>query len=181
MMSRRVALWLGISVASALLAILAWDFLKLDRKPPELADTQARATTIVIEKSPRRITLERDGAVLKSYDVSLGSSPIGHKRQEGDRKTPEGTYFIDFKHPRSRFHLSLRTSYPNAADREQASRRGVSAGSDIMIHGLPNGLGWLGALHLYRDWTDGCIAVTNAQIEEIWTMVDVGTRVEIRP
>jgi len=181
MNARRVAAWLGVGMAGALAAVLAWDFLKVTRKPPTLAEPAARATAIVIEKSQRRIALERDGVVLKSYEMSLGSSPLGHKRQEGDGKTPEGIYVIDFKHPRSRYHLALRTSYPNAADRDQASRRSVSAGSDIMIHGLPNGLGFLGALHLYRDWTDGCIAVTNTQIEEIWSMVDVGTRVEIKP
>lgn len=181
MVSRRAAVWLGVCVAGALAAVPAWDFLEVTRKPPALAEPSARATAIVIAKSQRLISLERDGVVLKSYEMSLGSSPLGHKQQEGDGKTPEGTYGIDFKHPRSRYHLSLRISYPNAADRDQASRRGVSAGSDIMIHGLPNGLGWLGALHLTRDWTDGCIAVTNAQIEEIWSMVDVGTRVEIKP
>jgi murein L,D-transpeptidase YafK len=180
-MIARSAAWLGVVVAGALISVVAWDFLKVTRKPPALTEPAARATAIVIDKSERQILLQRDGVVLKSYAMSLGSSPLGHKRQEGDGKTPEGTYVIDFKHPRSRFHLALRTSYPNAADRDQASRRGVSAGSDIMIHGLPNGLGFLGALHLYRDWTDGCIAVTNAQMEEIWAMVDVGTRVEIRP
>src|SRR4030095_2833629 len=154
MISRRAAAWLGMSVAGALIAALAWDFLKVGRTPPALAEPQARATAIVIEKSQRRIALERDGVVLKSYDMSLGSSPLGHKRQEGDGKTLQGTYVIDFKHPRSRFHLALRTSYPNAVDRAQASRRGVSAGSDIMIHGLPNGLGLLRAPHLYRGWAD---------------------------
>jgi murein L,D-transpeptidase YafK len=181
MNGRRAAAWLGFGLAGALAAVLAWDFLKVTRKPPTLAEPAARATAIVIEKSQRRIALERDGVVLKSYEMSLGGSPLGHKQREGDGKTPEGTYGIDFKHPRSRYHLSLRISYPNTVDRDQASGRGVSAGSDIMIHGLPNGLGFLGALHLYRDWTDGCIAVTNAQIEEIWSMVDVGTRVEIKP
>lgn len=180
-MSTRRAASLGMLLAGAMVAVLAWDFLKVTRRPPALAESQARATAIVVEKSLRRISLERNGVVVKSYDMSLGRSPLGHKRQEGDGKTPEGTYVIDFKHPRSRYHLSLRISYPSVADRDRASRLGVAAGSDIMIHGLPNGLGWLGAFHLYRDWTDGCIAVTNAQIEEIWAMVDVGARVEIRP
>ena len=180
-MPRRAVVWLGACVAAAAIAVVAWDFLKPGRVVPALAAPHERATTVVIEKSQRRISLERNGAILKSYEMSLGSSPIGHKQQEGDGRTPEGAYAIDFKHPRSRFHLALRISYPNGNDSAQASRRGMSAGSDIMIHGLRNGLGWLGALHLYRDWTDGCIAVTNTQIEEIWAMVDVGTRVEIRP
>jgi murein L,D-transpeptidase YafK len=181
MQSLRAAIWLGVCVAVAAIAVMAWDFFKPGRTTPALAALQERATTVVVEKAQRRISLERDGVVLKSYEMSLGSSPIGHKQQEGDGRTPEGTYAIDFKHPHSRFHLALRISYPNATDGAQASRRGVPAGSDIMIHGVRNGLGWLGALHLYRDWTDGCIAVTNTQIEEIWAMVDVGTRVEIRP
>jgi murein L,D-transpeptidase YafK len=105
----------------------------------------------------------------------------GYKQREGDGRTPEGRYAIDFKNPRSRFHLALRISYPDASDRDSARRRGVPPGGDIMIHGLPNGLGWLGKYHLWRDWTDGCIAVTNGQIEEIWASVDVGTPVEIRP
>ena len=99
----------------------------------------------------------------------------------GDGRTPEGAYAIDFKNARSRFHLALRISYPNAADRASAQRRGVPPGGDIMIHGLPNGLGWLAGLHLWRDWTDGCVAVTDAQIGEIWPLVDVGTTVEIKP
>ena len=181
MTARRVLISLGALVAGAVVAAAAWDSLKLDRRPPALAGSPARATTIVVDKTRRQLMLERDGAVLKTYAVSLGSSPAGHKQQEGDGRTPEGIYAIDFRHPRSRYHLALRVSYPNAADKAQAARRGVSAGGDIMIHGLPNGLGWLGGWHLLRDWTDGCIAVTNAQIEEIWTMVDVGTRIEIRP
>jgi len=88
---------------------------------------------------------------------------------------------IDFKNPKSRFHLALRISYPNMEDRKRAERNGTSPGGDIMVHGLPNGLGWLGVWHLRWDWTDGCIAVTDAQIEEIWALVDVGTRIDIRP
>jgi murein L,D-transpeptidase YafK len=179
--SRRVLISLGALIVGVVTMISAWDFLKFRRTAPPLAEPAARATAIVVDKTRRQITLERNGAVLKSYAMSLGSSPVGHKQQEGDGRTPEGVYAIDFKHPRSRFHLALRVSYPNAADKAQAAHRGVAAGSDIMIHGLPNGLGWLGATHLARDWTDGCIAVTNAQMEEIWTMVDVGTRIEIKP
>jgi murein L,D-transpeptidase YafK len=118
---------------------------------------------------------------MNTYPISLGGNPLGHKQQEGDQRTPEGFYAIDFKNARSRFHLALRVSYPNAQDRERAATKGVPPGGDIMIHGLPNGLGWLGAIHRSRDWTDGCAAVTNQQIEEIWSLVDIGTRVEIRP
>jgi murein L,D-transpeptidase YafK len=176
----RHLLWVGVLAATIAVAVVGWDFLKLDREPPTtMPDT--RATMVIVDKAVRRLTLLRDGTTLKTYDVSLGPSPTGHKQREGDGRTPEGVYKIDFKHPRSRFHLSLRVSYPNTEDRENAHRRGVPPGGDIMIHGLPNGLGWLGRFHLTRDWTDGCIAVTNREIEEIWALVDVGTDIQIRP
>ncbi len=178
---RKAIVTIGCLGVAALLALVAWDFLKLNRTPPVLAPETERADRILIEKAARRATLFREGKPLKTYAMSLGGNPLGHKQQEGDRRTPEGGYTIDFKNPRSRFHLALRVSYPDARDRESAVRRGVLPGGDIMIHGLPNGLGWLGGLHLLQNWTDGCAAVTNRQIEEIWALVDVGTRVEIRP
>jgi len=175
----------GLAVAvvvSAIAAVVGWDLLKPGgRTIPPLAPSDQRATSILVEKQARRMTLLRNGIALKRYDISLGGDPIGHKRQEGDSRTPEGRYLIDFKNDRSRFHLSMRVSYPNAADRESARKRGVPPGSDIMIHGLPNGLGWLGRWQLARDWTDGCIAVTNSEVEEIWSVVDVGTPIEIKP
>ena len=176
-----ILLWTFALAATAVLSVAAWDALKLDRKAPPQAPADARATTIVVEKQARRLTLWRRDRVLAAYQASLGGTPIGHKEREGDGRTPEGLYAIDFKHPRSHFHLALRISYPSRADRESARRRAVAPGGDIMIHGLPNGLGWLSGFHLARDWTDGCIAVTNAQIEEIWALVEVGTPVEIKP
>ena len=177
----KVVLCIGAVAAAGVLGLMAWDALKLDRTVPRMKPADALATTIVVEKEARRLTLLRDGSALKTYDVSLGSAPTGHKLQEGDGRTPEGRYEVDVKNSRSRFHLSLRVSYPNAGDRDSARRRGVAPGGDIMIHGLPRGLGWTGKLHLLRDWTDGCIAITNGEIEEVWAMVDVGTAVEIRP
>ena len=178
---RRALILAGTLAACGLIAVAVWDFAKFDRHAPPLAAPDAQATSLVVEKQSRRMTLFRGSTALKTYNVSLGRDPVGPKRQEGDGRTPEGPYKIDFKNQRSRFHLALRISYPEAGDRVQASRDGVSPGSDIMIHGLPNGLGWLRRLHLRHDWTDGCIAVTNAEIEEIWAMVVVGTAVEIRP
>jgi murein L,D-transpeptidase YafK len=178
---RRVLLVTGAVAILAAVTIAGWDFLQLGRHIPSLAPPAERATLVVVDKVARRLTILRSGKPLKTYEMALGGNPTGHKQQEGDSRTPEGRYAIDFKNPHSRFHLSLRISYPNAADRERARKRGVPPGSDIMIHGLPNGLGWLGSLYLFRDWTDGCIAVTNRQVEEIWSMVDVGTPVEIRP
>jgi len=119
--------------------------------------------------------------LVKEYKVALGGDPIGPKHQQGDRKTPEGSYTISGRNPQSQFHLSLRISYPSAQDREWARQHNVNPGGDIMIHGLPPAFAYLGALHRQHDWTDGCIAVTNKEIEEIWTLVPVGTKIEIKP
>jgi murein L,D-transpeptidase YafK len=140
-----------------------------------------QADKIVILKSARSMTLFSGGKVLKTYKVALGSVPLGPKQVEGDHKTPEGNYVIDAKNPHSQFHLSLHISYPSAADKERARTMGRTSGGAIMIHGLSKSFAYLGPLHRQTDWTDGCIAVTNAEIEEIWKLVPVGTRVEIRP
>ena len=139
------------------------------------------ANKILIVKSTRTMTLYSGNKVLRTYKVALGTSPVGPKRVEGDHKTPEGIYTIDAKNPQSRFHLSLHISYPDATDHERARKLGARPGGAIMIHGLPADFAYLGALHRKVDWTDGCVAVTNAEIEEIWKLVPVGTRVEIRP
>lgn len=140
-----------------------------------------QADHIVIVKSSRSLTLLRQGKILKTYKVALGSDPIGPKMREGDGKTPEGEYRISSKNQHSQFHLSLRISYPNPSDRERAKKLGVSPGGDIFIHGLPSAWAWLGAAHRKRDWTAGRVAVTNAEIDEIWASVPVGTPVEIKP
>jgi murein L,D-transpeptidase YafK len=180
-MSLRLVALIGGVAATIILAIIAWDALKLDRTIPRPVPAEERVDKILVEKAARRMTLLKHGQPLRAYDVALGSTPLGHKQQEGDGRTPEGHYLLDFKNARSRFHLSVRISYPSAEDREAARRRGVPAGGDIMIHGLPRGLGWLGSLHRMRDWTDGCVAVTNQEMEEIWALVATGTMVEIRP
>jgi murein L,D-transpeptidase YafK len=180
-MMRRAVILVVATAVLLIAAVVGWDFVKLGRRVPQEIAPDERATSILVEKQKRRMTLLRNGTPIKTYAVSLGGDPTGHKLKEGDGRTPEGAYQIDFKNQRSRFHLALRISYPEAADREQARRRGVPPGGDIMIHGLPNGLGWFQRWHLARDWTDGCIAVTNAEIEEIWALVNVGTAIEIRP
>lgn len=144
-------------------------------------DTQLQADRIVILKSERTLTLLRQGKVLKSYKVALGPSPAGPKTRQGDNKTPEGLYTIDSRNAHSQFHLALHISYPNAGDRARAARLKVNPGGDIMIHGLPPDYAYLGALHRKVDWTAGCIAVTDAEIEEIWKMAPIGTVVEIKP
>jgi murein L,D-transpeptidase YafK len=147
-----------------------------------LAAGGVKADRIVIEKAERRLILLKGDKPLKTYPVALGAAPKGHKRFEGDQRTPEGVYSIDFRNARSGFHRALRISYPSEADRVRALEVGGDAGGQIMIHGLKNGQGWLGRKHLGSgDWTDGCIAVTNEEIDEIWSLVDLGTPVEIRP
>lgn len=178
---RRAILGIVALVVVVLLGLVIWDFADARKPAPDMVPPDQRATSILIEKGARQLTLLKDGKPLRTYEMSLGTNPVGHKQQEGDRRTPEGVYAIDFKNRRSRFHLALRISYPNAEDRVRAQSHGVSPGSDIMIHGIRNGLGWLGNLHLSHDWTDGCVAVTNPEIQEIWAMVDVGTPVEIKP
>ncbi|MCG3117086.1 MAG: L,D-transpeptidase family protein [Candidatus Manganitrophus sp. SA1] len=123
--------------------------------------------------------LFREGRLLKVYDVSLGGEPVGHKVQEGDQRTPEGIYQIDFKKSDSAFHLALHISYPGPQDIRNANQKGVSPGGAIMIHGIRNGFGWLGRLHLLFDWTASCVAVTSPEIEELWRVAPVGTEVEI--
>ena len=141
----------------------------------------AQADRIVVEKSARRLTLFRGPTLLKSYRVALGRAPIGPKEQEGDQRTPEGIYRIDFHKSDSDYHLALHISYPDQRDIDRAAAQGVSAGSDIMIHGLPNGRVWIGAFHRRSDWTAGCIAVTDFEIEEIFRAVPDGTPIAIRP
>ena len=139
------------------------------------------ADRVVIEKAARTLALYHRGRLVKTYRVALGSNAKGRKEREGDGRTPEGTYVIDFRKRDSAFHRALHISYPNDEDRQRARRLGVSPGGAIMIHGLPNGRGAIGKAHLLRDWTQGCIAVTNEEIEEIWRAVPNGTRVDIKP
>jgi murein L,D-transpeptidase YafK len=139
------------------------------------------ADRIVVHKARRELLLLRHGEVLKTYRVALGTNPVGPKIREGDRRTPEGLYRIDGRYTKSQYHMALHISYPNPSDRERARRLGVKPGSDILIHGLPNGQGSIGKAHLQSDWTWGCIAVTDEEIEEIWRLVPNGTVIEIRP
>ena len=145
------------------------------------AESATKADQVIVVKSPRTLTLLSHGKVLRTYKVALGGSPVGAKEQQGDHKTPEGHYTLDRRNAKSRFYKSIHVSYSNEQDKQKASQRGVSAGGDIMIHGLPNGFGWMGATHRGLDWTDGCVAVTNEEMDEIWELVPDGTPIEIRP
>jgi murein L,D-transpeptidase YafK len=142
---------------------------------------EAKADRIVVHKKSRMMELMHAGQVLQTYRIALGGDPVGPKTRQGDHRTPEGVYVIDSRNSQSQFHRSLHISYPNAEDKLRSRKLGAHTGGDIFIHGLPNGYGWLGAAHRARDWTDGCIAVTDQEIEEIWRSVDNGTPVEIRP
>lgn len=130
-----------------------------------------------VDKSERVLTLYSGGMPIRTYQgLQLGDAPEGHKRFEGDERTPEGVYTIDYRNPQSAYHLSLHISYPNAADTDFARSRGRSPGGAIFIHGQPN---WLPAGRLPGDWTDGCIALDNAEIAELWRLIPDGTPIEI--
>ena len=134
---------------------------------------------LLVDKSDRTLTLFREGAVVRRYTgLQFGDAPVGHKQFEGDERTPEGRYTIDTRNPDSAFHISLRVSYPNAADRAFAEAQGRDPGGDIFLHGQPNGLPR--HLRMSGNWTDGCIALTNAEMEELWRAVPDGTPIEIR-
>jgi murein L,D-transpeptidase YafK len=149
--------------------------------PPALAPEAEQADRVEVFKGARRLELKRQGRTIRSYRVALGFAPTGHKQREGDGRTPEGSYMIDARNPRSAFHFSLRVSYPDEADKARAAAKGVAPGGDIFIHGQPNGLGKFFVRHPRRDWTVGCVAVTDAEIREIWSLVPTGARIVIHP
>lgn len=151
--------------------------------PPSGKPLPAKATAdkIVVAKAARILTLFSRDKPLKSYRIALGFGPVGHKQEEGDGKTPEGVYSISGRNPKSAYHLSLRVSYPSKKDRDDARKRGVSPGGDIMIHGLPNNTPGFLVVHKSRDWTAGCIAITDEEIEELWRAVSDGAVIEIKP
>lgn len=152
--------------------------------PLESAMSRPRAysaDSMVLDKSERRLVMFYRGREVRAYEVALGKNPVGAKTRRGDGRTPEGLYFIEGRNPESKYYLSLRISYPATKDRRVAARRGASPGGDIMIHGLPPAFSTVGALHRQQDWTEGCVAVTNAEIEEIWRAVPNGAQILIVP
>jgi murein L,D-transpeptidase YafK len=187
-MQRRILIAIAIAGAVLMVSLLhfpGWLPPLFDRQPGDFVPPAPQpdrwtADFVVVEKSTHRLALFRDGQVLRTYRVALGRGGPDPKSREGDARTPEGTYYIDRHNPHSCCHLALHISYPNAGDVAAARARGVSAGSGIEIHGLPPSLRWLGSWHWTRDWTHGCIAVTDSEIEEIWGMVPDGTPIEIR-
>ncbi|WP_413231753.1 L,D-transpeptidase family protein [Marinobacter sp.] len=136
---------------------------------------------VVVRKDERRLYLMAGEQVVRSYRISLGDNPVGHKLYEGDERTPEGDYTLDWRNPHSDFYKSIHISYPNDRDRELASAWGLDPGGSIMIHGLPNEAGDLAFAYRGLDWTDGCIAVSNEEMDEIWQLVADGTPIRITP
>ncbi|MGI9417846.1 MAG: L,D-transpeptidase family protein [Geminicoccaceae bacterium] len=169
----RTALALALSIAASIVALPAGAQLPaVARDPVDL---------VIVYKSDRLLHLKSGGNIVRSYDIALGGEPEGHKLSEGDGRTPEGVYTLDWRNASSQFHRSIHISYPREDDREAARRRGQSPGGLIMIHGLPNGRQAGEVNHPRNDWTNGCLAVTNDEIDEIWSLVEDGTTIIIFP
>jgi murein L,D-transpeptidase YafK len=145
------------------------------------AESAQKADSVLVIKSERRMYLMDKGERFASFPVTFGAEPVGHKQAQGDERTPEGHYTLTYKNPKSKFYKSIRISYPNARDRENARRLDVDPGGDIMIHGLGKGWEWAEALSTFFSWTNGCIAMSNRDMDRVWEAVDSGTPIEIRP
>ena len=161
-------------------AILCTALLPAGAAQAQQARAGERADFLLIDKSDRRLWVYQDWKVIRSYSgLQYGDKPVGHKRFQGDERTPEGRYTISYGNPQSSYYLSLHIDYPNAQDRAYARSRGRSPGGLIFLHGQPNGLPY--EQRIPGDWTDGCIALSNAEIAELWSLVPDGTPIEIRP
>ena len=186
-MEKRISTYFGLInkyfvSAFVVIAVVAGTLYFVDEIYPKLmATTLPAVDKVVVKKLERRLHLIKDDMIVKTYTISLGGEPFGHKEREGDSRTPEGDYRIDWRNPNSQFHLAMHISYPNTADKSQAERGGYSPGGAIMIHGRPNWIGWTDFLFENQDWTDGCIAVNNIEMEEIWNSVPNGTPIAIYP
>lgn len=148
---------------------------------PTVDVTRAQADAVLVEKGRRRLTLLVARREKKSYRIALGGEPEGPKRCRGDNRTPEGRYMLDYRNANSKFYRAIHISYPNAEDLKRAKVLGCQPGGDVMIHGLPREKQWAGWAHSLVDWTQGCIAVSNREMDEIWEAVADGTPIEIRP
>ena len=174
-MKTLLKIFLGLIVLAAIL-------FTIDQYIPTLlAEKLPKADKVLVKKSERKLYLMKNNSIIKSYDIGLGKNQVGAKQREGDSKTPEGKYILDYRNPKSNFHLSLHISYPDKNDIARADSKSYSPGGDIMIHGKPNYLGWLPFVYDNKDWTDGCVAVGNIDIEEIWNAVDDSTKIELLP
>ena len=145
------------------------------------AYSEQMADMVIVEKSESRLYLMRTGEAFASFHVAFGSNPEGHKQQQGDERTPEGKYVLGYKNAGSAFYKSIHISYPNTKDREEARKRGVRPGGDIMIHGQKNGYGQFAIIAQRFNWTNGCIALSDRDMDLVWNAVKPGTPIEIRP
>jgi murein L,D-transpeptidase YafK len=173
-MKKRKIIWL--TIIGALTGLTTYYFY-----PKDKLENDIQIDNIVVYKSKRQMLVYSNKELIKTYKISLGKQPIGAKEFEGDKKTPEGVYLINDKNPNSGYHKNLGISYPDKDDVENAKRLGKPAGGDIKIHGLKNKMGFIGKFHRWFDWTMGCIAVTNDEIDELYRAVKVGTRIAIKP
>lgn len=149
-------------------------------RPPASIDSEL-ADHVIVRKSERKLYLMRSGEVLRSHEISLGRNPVGHKEKEGDFRTPEGRYRLDWRNPYSAFYMAIHVSYPNQEDLSRARSRGIDPGGMIMIHGLPNEPKYAMPEYRRSDWTDGCIAVSNSAMIDIWLSVADDTPITILP
>jgi murein L,D-transpeptidase YafK len=152
-----------------------------DRQGSARATDFPVADKVVVEKGKRKLHLLKGGVAIRSFDIALGIRPVGDKEKEGDFKTPEGNYLLDAKNPDSEYFLAIHVSYPNSVDRAEARSQGVDPGGAIMIHGQPNDPTRSEAYYRTQDWTNGCIAVSNSDMIDIWLMTAENTPIEIRP
>lgn len=175
--------WLLISMGLTITVVVSTSAMAYVKEAPTNNPKTVLNTVIIdkvfVDKSARTLQLLSDSKVIKSYHIALGGNPVGHKQQQGDKRTPTGSYTLDYKNEKSKFYRSIHVSYPNATDKARAKSRGVSPGGDIMIHGQKNGFGHLAAMNQQRDWTDGCIAVANDEMNEIMDAVALGIPIEI--
>lgn len=175
-----ITLFLVVNVPAYGTELLA----KADARMPSATDTPSESLVInkvLVKKAKRRLYLMNGEEVIRSYRISLGDNPEGHKLFEGDERTPEGDYTLDWRNPGSDFYKSIHISYPSAKDRKMAENWGQNPGGSIMIHGLPNGSEDMAFAFKGLDWTNGCIAVNNQEMDEIWQLVNDGTPIQITP
>jgi len=169
----RIIKWLLVLLV---LTVTVYYFYPEKALPPNIT-----INALVVYKSKHQLLAYSNGKLVKTYTISLGKSPVGDKQVEGDNRTPEGVYFINDKNAHSGWHKNLGISYPDANDIAEATKAGKSAGEDIKIHGLKNGQGYIGKFQRWRDWTNGCMALTDEEIDELFNAVPVGTKIEIKP
>ena len=165
----------GLSISVIIAALIFYFY------PEPTLQIEGKISKILVIKFKRKLVIYQGDSILKTYEISMGRHPIGKKEIKGDQKTPEGSYKIIRKSSFSLFYKNFKISYPNDADIENAKRLKKQAGGDIMIHGMRNGFGFIGKFHRFIDWTSGCIALTDKEMDELYDHVEIGTPIEILP